>query len=127
MLLQITQKRKITCFYGDRLTSRAVAHEVGGYNIGRVVGAALQTLDLTAQIHRVAAVNVAVAVSGHGNVENSTATIPRHRDGISPTFLHSRYVVRSTGDCGRGRFKLLPMSEQISTERSEEQILFLIV
>lgn len=30
-----------TCFYGDRLTFGAVAHEVGGYHVGCVVGAAL--------------------------------------------------------------------------------------
>lgn len=109
------RKERDTCFYGDHLTIRAVAHEVGSNNISCVVGAAPQALDLTAQIHGVAAVNDAVAVSGHGNVENCAATIPGHRDSIRSTFLHSRYVIRSTGHCRGGRFKLLVLGDQIQT------------
>lgn len=68
-----------TCLYGDRFALRAVAHEVGGNDIGRVVGAALQALDLTGQTHGVAAVNDAITVPGHGHIENRTAVaVPGH-------------------------------------------------
>lgn len=74
----MTQKKKIeqphsTCLYGDHLTVRAVAHKVGGNDVRCVVGAALQALDLTRQIHGVAAVNDTITVHCHGDVENCTA------------------------------------------------------
>lgn len=78
-----------TCLYGDHLTIGAVAHEVGGDDIRSVVSATLQALDLTGQPHGVAAVNDAIAVLGHGDVENCTPVAdPGHRDGIGSTFLH---------------------------------------
>lgn len=104
---KITQKKKneqphSTCLYGDRLALRAVAHEVGGNDVRCVVGAALQALDLTGQIHGVAAVNDAIAVLRHGDVENCTAGHPGHCDGVGSTFLHCWYVPRSAGDWRRG-------------------------
>lgn len=77
-----------TCLYGDRLTLRAVAHEVGGNNVKFVVGAALQAVEDTEQVHGVAAVNDAVAVRGHCDVEQRTAVHgPAYPDGVVTTCL----------------------------------------
>lgn len=88
-----------TCLYGDHLTLRAVANEVGGNDVGGVVGAAPQALNLTGQTHGVAAVNDPITVLSHGHIEDCIAVaFPGHRDGVSSTFLHSRHVLR----CARG-------------------------
>lgn len=78
-----------TCLCGDHLALRAVAHEVRRNDISCVVGAALQALNLTGQIHGVAAVNDAITVFGHGYIENCTVFVdPCHCDGVCSTFLH---------------------------------------
>lgn len=84
-----------TCLYGDHLALRAVANEVGGNDVGGVVGAAPQALNLTGQTHGVAAVNDPITVLSHGHVEDCIAVaFPGHRDGISSTFPHGRHVLR---------------------------------
>lgn len=40
-----------TCLYGDHLALRAVANEVRGNDVGGVVGAAPQALNLAGQTH----------------------------------------------------------------------------
>ncbi|TNN48240.1 hypothetical protein EYF80_041554 [Liparis tanakae] len=92
------------------VTVQAVAHEVGGDDVRRVVGAALQALDGTRQIPGVAAVGDAVTVRRHRNVEYGAARPqPRHSDGVGSTFAHRRHVLRNARDWRRGdTFTLFP-------------------
>lgn len=84
-----------TCLYGDCLALWAVAYEVGGNDVGGVVGAAPQALNLAGQTHGVAAVSDPISIHSHGNVEDGIAVaFPGHRDGISSTFPHSWHVLR---------------------------------
>lgn len=85
-----------TCPYCDATALRAVAHEVGGNDVSRVVGAALQAVDPTGQFDGVTVVNEAIAVSRHGHIENWTAgQIPAHCDGACSTFLHCNHILGS--------------------------------
>lgn len=84
-----------TCLYGDHLALRTVANEVRSNDVGAVVGAAPQALNLAGQTHGVAAVNDPRTVLSHGHVEDCIAVaFPGHRDSVSTTFPHSCYVLR---------------------------------
>lgn len=94
LLLSVNSKRHPlrqtsgTCLYGHHLAVSAVAQEVGGNDVRRVVGAAHQALDLTAQIHGLTAVKDAITVLHRGDVEDCKNIAPGHGDGVGSAFLH---------------------------------------
>lgn len=99
---KIKDSPHITCFCGDHLAFRAVAHKVGGNDVDGVVGAALQAADLTGRIDGVTAVDDAAAILGHSHIEKCTAVHgPSHLDRVGATFLHSKYILGGTRDWRR--------------------------